>query len=267
MSVQPVPFFSGALYARKSCFVYLPSSYESTDREYPVVYLLHGMYGSESDWLLKGNAEATLNRMMQAGELGECIVVFPNDGGYGQGTFYIDWYDGTGNFEQYIVDDLVPFIDETFRTIKDKQYRYVGGLSMGGFGAFSLALRNPGVFGAAASLSGALGSLRLMPYPNFARSEFPRMFGPRHGERVQAHDQLLLTAALHASVDRPHLYFDCGKEDYLYEYNAAFNRHLDEIGYPHVYTEYLGEHNWAYWTEHLPDALRFFETCRIKAGL
>jgi S-formylglutathione hydrolase FrmB len=138
---------------------------------------------------------------------------------------------------------------------------------MGGFGAFSLALRNPGVFGAAASLSGALGSLRLMPYPNFARSEFPRMFGPRHGERVQAHDLLLLTAALHASGDRPHLYFDCGKEDYLYEYNAAFKRHLDEIGYPHLYTEYSGEHNWAYWTEHLPDALRFFETCRIKAGL
>ncbi|WP_282935409.1 alpha/beta hydrolase-fold protein [Paenibacillus sp. RC67] len=54
MSIRPHPFFSGALFARKSCFVYLPEGYETSEQHYPVIYLLHGMHGSESHWILKG---------------------------------------------------------------------------------------------------------------------------------------------------------------------------------------------------------------------
>lgn len=259
MAVHPVPFFSGALFARKSCFVYLPPSYETSDRTYPVVYLLHGMYGCESIWLTKGNAEHTLDHMIASGQLRECIVVMPNDGEYGHGTFYIDWYDGTGNFEQYLLYDLIPFIDANYRTVAARSHRVVGGLSMGGFGAFSLALRHPETFGAAASLSGALGSAGKLPYQDFSRSDWSRMIGPQAGEYAKQHDLSLLSEKRAAESVRPSLYFDCGKNDFLYPLNVMFRQHLQAIGYTHEYAEFEGEHNWDYWTEHLPDMLRFFE--------
>ncbi|MDF2722076.1 MAG: putative esterase [Paenibacillus sp.] len=260
MAVHPVPFFSGALFARKSCFVYLPPSYESSEQPYPVVYLLHGMYGSESHWLVKGNAEQTLDRMIADSQLRECIVVMPNDGEYGHGTFYIDWYDGTGNYEQYIMEDLIPFIDANYRTVAARTHRVVGGLSMGGFGAFSLALRHPETFGAAASLSGALGSISKLPYHDYSRSDWARMIGPQQGEYAKRHDLSLLSEKRQAEPDRPALYFDCGKDDPLFQLNMLFRHQLQTIGYPHEYAEFEGAHTWEYWTEHLPDALLFFES-------
>lgn len=261
MAVHAVPFFSGALYARKLCFVYVPPSYEDgSGRSYPVVYLLHGMHGSESHWLNHGGAEATLDRMIASGELRECIVVMPSDGGYGLGTFYIDWYDGTGHFEQYIIYDLLPYIEANYRTAAERSYRVVAGLSMGGFGAFSLTLRHPRLFGAAASLSGALGSAGRLPYADFSRSEWARMIGPQHGDYAKAYDLALLSEALVQDAGRPALYLNCGRDDSLYSLNALFREHLQQIGYGHIYEEFDGVHDWAYWTAHLPDALRFVES-------
>ncbi|MFE5317415.1 alpha/beta hydrolase [Paenibacillus sp. NPDC056579] len=259
MSVRPHPFFSGALYARKSCFVYVPEGYDQGEERYPVIYLLHGMYQSESNWLLKGNAEQTLDRMMDEGTLRKCIVVMPNDGGYGTGTFYVNWYDGTGNFEDYMLYDLVGEIDKAFRTIPDREHRAVCGLSMGGFGAFSLALRNPEVFGAAVSLSGALTSTELIG-PQYARSDISRMIGPLNGPYAQSLDlQKLAEHRLH-DAHPPALYFHCGTEDYLYSMNEAFHAHLNRIGYTHRYETYSGEHNWDYWTGHLARSLSFMDS-------
>ncbi|MBE1441883.1 alpha/beta hydrolase [Paenibacillus sp. OAS669] len=258
MSIRPHPFFSGALFARKSCFVYLPDDYETSEDPYPVIYLLHGMYGSESHWLLKGNAETTLNRMMQEGSLRKSIVVFPNDGGYGLGTFYMNWYDGTGNFEDYFIYDLVTEIDKSFRTIPDRAHRVLCGLSMGGFGAFSLALRHPELFGAAASLSGAVTSTAMITN-QYSRSDISRMIGPLHGPYAQSYDLQKLADAQLTNSQRPALYFNCGTEDYLYSMNAAYHEQLERIGYQHIYQEFPGEHNWDYWSKHLPDALRFLE--------
>ncbi|WP_028548255.1 alpha/beta hydrolase [Paenibacillus sp. UNC451MF] len=258
MSIRPHPFFSGALFARKSCFVYLPEGYEESEQCYPVIYLLHGMHGSEAHWLLKGGAELTLNRMMQEGSLRKSIVVFPSDGGYGLGTFYMNWYDGTGQFEDYLIYDLLPEIDKHYRTIPDRAHRVISGLSMGGFGAFSLSLRHPELFGAAASLSGAMTSTGLISV-QYARSDISRMIGPLHGPYAQQYDLQKLADTQLTNDQRPALYFNCGTEDYLYSMNAAYHEHLDRIGYQHEYEEFSGEHTWDYWTQHLPDALGFLE--------
>jgi putative tributyrin esterase len=260
VAVKPCPFFSAALYARKSCFVYTPPGYEdSTEERYPVVYLLHGMYGSESDWTEKGNAEQTLNRMIESSELSKCIVVMPNDGGHAHGTFYSDWYDGSGNFEQYFIDDLIPYIDTMYRTRPQRESRAIAGLSMGGYGSIMLALRNPDLFGAAASLSGALGSIGKLKQMEFDRSNFGQMYGPLRGAYAKGYDLHVLASLRMENVNepKPQLYFNCGTEDYLYGYNVDFHRYLSEIGYEHEYEEYAGEHNWEYWTLHLSDALSF----------
>lgn len=259
MSIRPHPFFSGALFARKSCFVYLPEGYDQGEEHYPVIYLLHGMFQSESHWLVKGNAEQTLDRMMGDGSLRKSIVVMPNDGGYGTGTFYVNWYDGTGNFEDYILYDLISDIDKTYRTVPNASNRVVCGLSMGGYGSFLLALRNPEVFGAAVSMSGALTSTELIA-PQYARSDISRMIGPLHGPYAQNHDLHKLAELRLKESRMPELYFHCGSEDYLYSMNTAYREHLDRIGYAHKYESFSGEHNWDYWTAHLERSLAFLDS-------
>lgn len=264
MTVQYAAFFSGALFSRKVCCVYVPPGYETSDQSYPVVYLLHGLYGCQLDWTQKGSAAETLDRLIQSGELRECIVVMPSDGEAGHGTFYMDWYDGTGNFEQYFVYDLVPYIDRHYRTVADRNHRVIAGLSMGGFGSCYLALRHPDLFGAAASLSGALGSVSSMEEKMFDRSQFPRMTGPAAGPYARERDLHLLASKEAANPQRPSIYFNCGTEDYLFAMNTSFKQHLDSIGYAYEYESFPGVHNWDYWTEHLPDALRFLESWLAK---
>lgn len=266
MTVKPVSFFSAALFSRKTCYVVLPPSYEQSDRRYPVLYLLHGMNGTEVSWMNNAGAQETVTRFMETGELQECIVVMPNDGEYGQGTFYADWYDGTGNFEQYMVHDLIPFIDQEFRTLGTRESRVISGYSMGGYGAFLLALKHPALFGAASSLSGALGSIRQMPYRDFVRSSFPRMFGPVNGPHASSYDLMLLASERLKGGEKPELYFDCGTEDSLIPLNTGFHQYLNSISYPHAYKEFPGEHNWSYWKEHLPDTLAFFKRYWSEVG-
>ncbi|AEI41541.1 alpha/beta hydrolase [Paenibacillus mucilaginosus] len=259
MAVQSFSFFSGALYARKVCQVYLPPSYDaSEDTRYPVIYLLHGLNGDETSWLVKGGAEAQLDRLMGDGTLRESIVVMPSDGGYGHGTFYVNWYDGTGRFEDYFLYDLMPSIDREFRTIADRSSRALCGLSMGGYGAFVLALRNPELFGAAASIAGALMSTGLMT-EQFLRSEVSRLVGPVHGPFARELDLHVLAARRLREEQRPELHFNCGFSDYLYPLNSAFKALLDQLNYPHDYAEYEGEHNWDYFGGHLAEALAFIE--------
>lgn len=272
MKLQPHLFYSGALMQRKTCYVLLPDHYDASEKRYPVVYLLHGIYGSETDWIYRGHAQDTVDLMNKQRELRECIIVIPSDGGFEKGTFYMDWYDGSGRFEQYFIYDLVQSIDSCFRTIPEKQARAVAGLSMGGFGSLLLALRNPSVFGAAASMSGPLGIVRAHPESKklstlwdhgFMRHEYEvaRLLGPVGGPYAREHDLFYLTDELKDDPYRPYVYFDCGTEDYLYEHSVAMNKHLQKIGYPHVFQKFAGDHTWAYWTEHLRDALQFVEEC------
>ncbi|UUZ79202.1 esterase family protein [Paenibacillus sp. P26] len=247
------------MYSRKVCNVYLPPSYHtSEDRRYPVIYLLHGLYGSEAHWSLKGDAEATLDGMIASGRLRESIVVMPSDGGYGQGTFYVNWYDGSGRFEDYFLYDLVPAIDREFRTIAMPARRAVCGLSMGGYGAFVLALRNPDVFGAASSIAGALTSTSQLT-DDLIRSEVCRMIGPVQGPYAKELDLHVLAARRVKEETKPALHFNCGISDSLYPLNLAYKAPLDQIGYEHEYMEFEGEHNWDYFGSHLPEALDFIE--------
>ncbi len=242
------------------CQVYVPDSYHlDEDRRYPVVYLLHGLHGDETSWTVKGNAEATLDALIASRELSESIVVMPNDGGYGHGTFYVNWYDGTGRFEDYILQDLIPTIDHEFRTIADRSKRAVCGLSMGGYGAFALALRNPDVFSAAASISGALVSVSLMTPQDLRSDTTPRIMGPMYGPYAKELDLHVLAGRRVKDEARPALHFNCGRSDFLFPANQAFKALLDQLGYPHEYMEFEGDHQWSYFSEHLTDALRFIE--------
>ena len=145
----------------RSLFVYLPPGYEDSDRRYPTAYLLHA-FGQNAEGLVypptdgqrwSPPLEDVLDPVFRRLGTAPMIVVVPDgDTRYGCGQ----WVDSpvTGNFEQYVVHDVVAHVDGAYRTLPVASSRGVLGFSSGGFGAWNLASRNPGTFGALAMLSG-----------------------------------------------------------------------------------------------------------------
>lgn len=207
---------------------------------WPVLYLLHGLGGDQESWLRDYplQQQASAYRMM---------IVMP----YGGTGFFVNdpRPGGLGAGEDFIVRDVVDFVDRTFEVRQDRAGRAIAGLSMGGYGALMLALRHPECFGAAASLSGALYfAARPHPLGNPERQAFMAVLPEGR------YDLYRLSAELSADR-RPALAFNCGLEDYQREGNLAFHRHLDTLGYPHDYAEYPGRHDQAYWAARLPALL------------
>jgi S-formylglutathione hydrolase FrmB len=118
---------------------------------YPVVYFLPG-FGSNSDGTNNFFSVEELASLMSSGQIKEMIIVVPNGANVLHGSFYAN-SPVTGNWEDFITKDVVDYIDSNYRTIPKPEGRGIGGHSMGGFGAFNLAMRHPDIFGASYSIS------------------------------------------------------------------------------------------------------------------
>ncbi len=214
---------------------------------WPVFYLLHGLSDDFTKW--------TRNTSIERYAADYPFAIVMPDGFRGcytnneQGPRYFD----------YMVEDVVGFVERSFRVRTDRGGRCVGGLSMGGYGSMLLGLRRPDLFNSVVSHSGAmqLGSMEHGQYKGtLPGDDFIRIFtsDPRGSE----HDLMQLAKDVAASDGpRPHLRIDCGVDDFLLDHNRGFHAHLNSIGYAHEYAECPGEHNWAYWDEHVREALAF----------
>lgn len=208
---------------------------------YPTYFLLHGLSDDSGQW-------SRMTRIEQYAEHYPFMVVMP-DGGR---SFYCD--SPVGLVESYIIKDLIPFIDQTFPTRAERRYRAIGGLSMGGYGCMKLGLKYHDTFGVIASHSGAL---------DFAHTDSDGLIanifdaGTIIDHCVPASDDCYILADKCPKKRRPAIYIDCGKDDFLFDSNNRFVRHLRQIGYPHTYRRFPGEHNWSYWDKHIVDALGF----------
>lgn len=126
--------------------IYLPPSYESApDRRYPVIYLLHGIFDDFGAWIENEDVPARLNRLIAAKAMPEVLVVMPNAGNKYGGGYYRN-SPISGNWADYIADDLIGHVDAEFRTMASADSRAVVGHSMGGYGAINLAISRPGKF-------------------------------------------------------------------------------------------------------------------------
>ncbi len=211
---------------------------------WPVLYLLHGLSDNHTAWQRRTSLERYVSGL-------GLIVVMPD----GHRSFYVNAPTGGAGlaYEDHMVQDVVGFVDATFPTRPERAGRAVAGLSMGGYGAFMLALKNPDVFSVGVSHSGALA---------FGHKPRDGATGPHDhilGEtpRGGPYDCFALAERLVGRDDRPALRFDCGVEDFLLEHNRAFREHLEQLGYPAEYAEHPGAHNWAYWDEHIRQTLDF----------
>lgn len=137
---------------KRSVIVYLPPDYEKQKKmRYPVVYLLHGYganVGGNKLWVREGSGFVeTTSRLITEKKVGPMIIVMPDGGNRFGGSMYTNSIT-TGNWEDYIVSELVAFIDKNYRTIARAESRGIAGTSMGGYGALKIAMKHPDVFGA-----------------------------------------------------------------------------------------------------------------------
>jgi S-formylglutathione hydrolase FrmB len=225
-----------------SAMVIIP---ENAPGPFPVLYLLHGLSDDHTAWTRRTSIE----RYVQGVPL---MVVMPN----GERGWYSDSATvPTSAFETFITSDLIGFVDGAFQTKACREGRAVCGLSMGGYGAFKLALKHPDLFRAAASLSGAL-DLRARLNPDNPRYDEMRLV---FGETLSASDDVL---ALIETADRstmPALWMDCGAEDGLLDGNRRTHEHLNSLGIAHDYSERPGGHSWDHWDKVIVDALVFLK--------
>jgi S-formylglutathione hydrolase FrmB len=231
-------FFSPVLGLSTSFVAVVPQAEAPhTPRRWPVLYLLHGLSDDHTTWTRRTSIE----RYAEAYNL---AVVMPAVGR----SFYTDMARGLPYWT--FVSRELPQIARSLLPLSDKREEtYVAGLSMGGYGAYRLALSNPGMFAAAGSFSGALDMATEADGDDPAwRAEMSNIFGAPHALAGSAHDLLALASRLGPAERKSlRLYQCCGTEDFLYGVNVRFRDHARSLGLDHTYEEEPGVHEWGYW--------------------
>jgi enterochelin esterase-like enzyme len=260
--LESLPMNSSLLNRAVRYSIYLPPDYYTSNRRYPVVYLLHGYTDDETGWTQFGEADRLIDAGIRAGTLPPMIVVMP-DGGV---TWYMNDYQNKTRYEDMFVTEFIPHIDSTYRTRHKRDYRGISGLSMGGHGSLLLAMHHPDLFGSCAALSAAVfteNDIKAMPEDRY-NAVFAALFsGPVKGEeRITAHLKrnsplTLASSAPEGDLKKVRWYIDCGDDDFLTAANAQLHIDLLKRNIPHEYRVRDGAHTWPYWRTSLPTALEF----------
>lgn len=229
-------------------WVILPETYETSGKNYPVLYLLHGLFGSCDNWL-----ELTAIKDYLADK--ELIVVLPEGGN--------SWYSDSATiakdkFESSFINELIPGVETKYRVSASKEKRAIAGLSMGGFGALKFALKRPDLFVFAGSMSGAFEAPRLTQHnQGFGWEELSpsilEVFGQETSAARAENDLFGMIGQLSGEKKSsfPHIYIDCGFDDGFLEVNRKLAGLLEEKGIKFEYHEAPGGHDWNYWDKQL----------------
>ncbi len=242
--------------------IYLPADYETSERKYPVVYLLHGYTDDETAWVQYGEVNRVLDNDIASGKLPSMIVVMPDAGV----TWYINDHDGKVRYEDMFIKEFLPYVESTYRIRTNRRYRGIAGLSMGGYGAFMFALNYPDLFAASAPLSAAIYTEEEVI--SYTQERWDRTEAVMYGKGLQGKDRLtkhwignnplrMLEKLDVEKLKSVRYYFDCGDDDFLYRGNAAVHVLLKNMDIPHEFRMRDGQHNWAYWRSGISDALAF----------
>ncbi len=228
--------------------VVLPSQYfdeESADVIYPVIYLLNGHGGNYGSW---GIIRPDLDYL--ASEIG-AIFVCPD----GQNSWYWDAADGNSQFETYVATELVGYIDDNYRTIRDPRMRAVCGYSMGGHGSLWLGMRHPDVFGICCSMSGGVD---ITPFPD--SWNIKDILG-EYSSNPDTWKQHTVMHLVESGIknEGQKLLIDCGTEDFFLQVNRNLHKAMLDKKIPHDYIERPGAHNAEYWSNSLDYQLLFIQ--------
>jgi len=237
LTVKNETFHSSALGRDMHYRIYLPRTYAQPERRFPVVYLLHGIYGKFTDWDTQSHLRHYARNL-------DLIVVMPDAGD--------SWYvnsasDAQNRFEDYIVKDVIHEIDENYRTLAARESRAIAGVSMGGYGALNLALKHPDLFVFAGSISGAINApTDLGPRQPDFQANLLQVFGLA-GSATRADNDIFILLK-HADVARlPYIYLACGESDPFFPLNQQFAAQLLEEHARYEFHQAPGAHEWKFW--------------------
>ena len=236
--------------------IYLPPDYETSQRSYPVLYLLHGGGDDQTGWVQFGEVQNITDKAIREGAATSMIIVMP-DANTGRRGYSND-ASNTWRYEDFFFQELMPFIEKTYRVKTEKRYRAVGGLSMGGDGTFTYALHHLELFAAACPLSAGTGPINL----DSTKARLKRENNNIDDSAVTAYYKRqsvleLVNSMPDSSKKAVRWYIDCGDDDFLYEGNCLVHIAMRKKDIPHEFRTRDGGHNWTYWRAALPEVLQF----------
>jgi S-formylglutathione hydrolase FrmB len=254
MALLQVEFTSETLLREVSFNVLLPVDGmpglpPKPEKPYKTLYLLHGLVGNKTDWLIN-------SQVQEMSQLFDLAIVMPS----GDNSFYTDAASSAHRYSEFIGRELVDFTRKILPLSRKREDTLIGGLSMGGYGALYNGLRHHGTFGHVIALSSALitngdGLASSSEEPDamgLNRAYYETIFGDL--TNLADSDKNLRTLAARAAAEAKSpldLYVACGWNDMLLFDNRDFAKYLAELGIPLTYEEGPGTHEWAFWNTHL----------------
>ena len=259
MAFFEVNFFSPTLCFHTDINVFIPtpnsdelmnhkrSNYFAAGARFQVLYLLHGAYGDCSDWM-------RLTSIEKYAQEHKLAVVMPS----ASNSFYQDMEFGSA-YLTYLTQELPELVASLFPVSREREHTFTAGLSMGGYGAWKLALQCPERYAACASLSGALDIAQVRRETQSGSINGPfdwqALFSGRDPAGTEADLFTLLEKHRAAGTPLPRLFMSCGTEDFIYPVNEGAHERLVAMGVEHVYERHPGIHDWDYWDKHIQRAL------------
>ena len=243
--------------------MYFPDITRSEEgKPFKTLYLLHGIIGNYTDWLYG-------TRIQRYAEEHDLAVVMPS----GDNSMYIDH--AVDKYGEFIGCELVEFTRKTFPLSHRKEDTYIGGLSMGGFGAMRNGLKYSDTFGAIVALSSAfvVDESILVPvedpkFPSDTMEYRHAVYGADLEKAISSdiNPKWLVQEMAKQGKSFPDIYMACGTEDFLFERNNEFHRLLEENGVKHKYVTGPGAHEWDFWDTYIKDALNWLPLEDVMQG-
>ena len=237
--------------------VYLPDGYDA-GKSYPVIYLLHGLYGDYTDWVKQGNMRIVADELIGTGELRPVVIVMPNAGNadvhhYQNGYFNVENWP----YEDFFFQELLPAVEQKYACGGSKGRRAIMGLSMGGGGSIAYAQRHPELFSSSYGMSAWLDN---------KQNEVQEGMDPDSkliltANAVREHSALdFMDKADAATIDRlktVQWFLDCGDDDGLMPLSVDLYRKMRKAGLRSELRVRNGAHAWEYWHTALRLSLPF----------
>lgn len=236
--------------------IYLPAGYETSQRSYPVLYLLHGGGDDQTGWVQFGEVQHITDKAVADGISTDMIIVMP-DANTGVRGYFND-IRGKWNYEDFFFKEFMPFIEKTYRIKAEKRFRAIAGLSMGGGGSLFYALHHPELFSSACPLSASAGPVDLADAETRLKRTTPDATPEEIKKYYDSQNAIGLINAIPDDKKKDvKWYFDCGDDDFLFEMNSLVHIAMRKKEIPHEFRIRDGAHNWTYWRTALPTVLSF----------